>query len=261
MTTLLPQDAERLTIFRAFDSWEALRMEQNQDDHGPEASPTTESGRSSQDPSSSQLSPGSNLATFPPGFRRLAVNGELSKATMNYLEALFPWMHDRSRSQRFVPEPRHEILITDLSTTEKLLVIALQVYLNHFMRLNQHPVDDTSELSVYLTIKPLLQDHFMPECHEDALTWSLIMLATALPPETDSWLRANRALERKAVTKAKRKELGRSFLPFPDFSLSRRFQENSQPGCDSLAVRLLELDVRHRTQNPQFTDAVELACR
>jgi hypothetical protein len=187
---------------------------------------------------------------------------------MNYLEALFTWICDRSRSRRFVAEPRHGILTTPgFSTTVKLLVVALQVYLNHLKCLNQRPVDDTIELSVYLTIKPLLQDHSMPECDEDTLTWSLIMLATALPPETDSWLRANRVLERKAVTVAKRKELGISFLPFPDllpslwYSASRAFQENSQPGCDSFTLRLLELDVRHRIQSTKFTDAVELACR
>ncbi|OAP62654.1 hypothetical protein AYL99_01881 [Fonsecaea erecta] len=159
------------------------------------------------------------ISKYPPGLACLANEGRLSLQFVNFLEIFCDWSATNNSTagpHDSVTELSHDILaMAGLSTTERVLAVAIQAYVNWLERTVRHWSNFSSEHSVEMQIASLSQRSDLDDCEEDALTWSCLVIRDTTPQGTGSWQWATKHLSTISLNEEREAHLDQLFFKRP----------------------------------------------
>ncbi|KIY04211.1 uncharacterized protein Z520_00904 [Fonsecaea multimorphosa CBS 102226] len=160
------------------------------------------------------------ISKYPPGLARLAFDCRLSLQCINFLEIFCQWLANNSSSpgpHDSMTELAHDVLaMSGLNTTERVIAVAIQSYVNWLERTVRRWSNFSSEHNVTMQIASLNQKSDLEDCDEDALAWACLMIRDTNPQGTGSWQWATKGLSAMDMGGEREVYLDQLFFKRPD---------------------------------------------
>ncbi|KIW33260.1 uncharacterized protein PV07_00127 [Cladophialophora immunda] len=162
------------------------------------------------------------ISKLPPGLARLASGGCLSLQCINFLQIFCEWLANNSSTpgpHDSITELGHDILaMAGLSTTERVLAVAIQAYVNWLERTVRRWSNFSSEHSVKMQIALLARKPDLDACDGDVLAWGCLVIRDTTAPGTASWEWATKHLLTMDLDGERETCLDRLFFSRPGFA-------------------------------------------
>lgn len=160
------------------------------------------------------------LTRFPSGFRELALSRKLSMQCINFINLIVLSLKDGCEVKDALSATSDELLGKPrLTTLERLLATALSARNIYAERKITTP-NPVYSIYVQKQVVLLASSPDIQFCDPDVLNWSCLMLRATTEKGTDSWRWADTKLRMTAMTDKRQDELGASFLPIMQDTLS-----------------------------------------